>query len=111
VQPEKLRAYNMSPDDVVAALAATNVIVPSGNIRIDDIDADVPTNGTVSNHQGSGDGAAASRLHQNRAAARRRTVETAPTFPRLRARERPPHVYIPVDEASGRIDDDGGWSR
>jgi multidrug efflux pump subunit AcrB len=34
--PEKLRAYNMSPDELVRALGAGNIISPSGNIPIGD---------------------------------------------------------------------------
>jgi len=36
VDPEKLRSYNMSPDEVVKAIAATNTITPSGSVRIGD---------------------------------------------------------------------------
>jgi len=35
VNPEKLRAYNLSADEVVAALTKNNAITPSGNIRLD----------------------------------------------------------------------------
>ena len=38
--PDRLRAYNMSPDEVVAAIAKGNTISPSGNMRIGDSDAD-----------------------------------------------------------------------
>src|SRR3984885_5356274 len=34
VDPDRLRAYNVTPDDVVKALAAGNVIVPAGNLYI-----------------------------------------------------------------------------
>src|SRR6201990_1207248 len=34
--PGKLRAYNMSPDEVVQALSAGNTINPSGNVEIHD---------------------------------------------------------------------------
>src|SRR2546425_6656920 len=34
LDPDKLRAYNMSPDEVVQALAAGNTVTPSGNVRI-----------------------------------------------------------------------------
>ena len=39
VDPDRLRAYNLSPDEVVAALTAGNTISPSGNIRIERPDA------------------------------------------------------------------------
>ncbi|HLZ89001.1 MAG TPA: efflux RND transporter permease subunit, partial [Puia sp.] len=35
VSPEKLRMYNLSADEVVAALTKNNAITPSGNIRLD----------------------------------------------------------------------------
>jgi CzcA family heavy metal efflux pump len=36
VNPDKLRDYNLSPDEIVQALAKANNISPSGNIRIGD---------------------------------------------------------------------------
>src|SRR6266446_3542287 len=47
VDPERLRSYGLSPDDVVAAVSATNTISPSGNIRIGDTNAMVPLNSVV----------------------------------------------------------------
>ena len=35
VDPQKLRTFNLSPDEVTEALVKNNVITPSGNIRID----------------------------------------------------------------------------
>src|SRR5579872_1713283 len=35
VNPEKLRMYNLSADEVVAAVTKNNAITPSGNIRLD----------------------------------------------------------------------------
>lgn len=35
VDPNKLRSYNMTPDEVVNALAKFNVMSPSGNLRLD----------------------------------------------------------------------------
>jgi multidrug efflux pump subunit AcrB len=46
--PDKLRAYNMSPDEVVRAVAAGNNISPSGNVRIGDVMPMVPINSVVS---------------------------------------------------------------
>ncbi len=37
VDPEKLRSYNLSPDDVVDAISKNNVMSPSGNLRVDSI--------------------------------------------------------------------------
>src|SRR5881227_3363245 len=47
VDPERLRSYGLSPDDVVAAVSATNTISPSGNIHIGDVNAMVPLNSVV----------------------------------------------------------------
>ncbi len=47
VDPERLRSYGLSPDDVVAAVSATNTISPSGNIRIGDMVPMVPLNSVV----------------------------------------------------------------
>src|SRR5213079_2539559 len=47
--PDRLRSYNMSPDEVVSALTTANTISPSGNVRIGDLMPIVPTNATVSN--------------------------------------------------------------
>jgi multidrug efflux pump subunit AcrB len=47
VDPNRLRAYNASPEDVVAALTAGNTISPSGNARIKDQMPIVPTNAMV----------------------------------------------------------------
>jgi multidrug efflux pump subunit AcrB len=33
IDPQKLRSFNLSPDDVVAAVAGNNVTSPSGNVR------------------------------------------------------------------------------
>jgi multidrug efflux pump subunit AcrB len=47
VDPDRLRAYNVSPDEVIAALVAGNTISPSGNIRVKDMMPLVPTNAMV----------------------------------------------------------------
>ncbi len=46
--PDKLRAYNMSPDELVRALGAGNIVSPSGNARIGDLMPMVPVNSVVS---------------------------------------------------------------
>src|SRR6201993_2073108 len=48
LDPEKLRSYNMSPDEVVKALGSGNNISPSGNVRIGDLMPMVPVNSVVS---------------------------------------------------------------
>lgn len=47
VDPEKLRSYRMSPDEVVQAVARTNTISPSGSVRIEDKNYLAPVNSTV----------------------------------------------------------------
>jgi multidrug efflux pump subunit AcrB len=49
VKPDKLRAYNMSPDEIVAALTAANTISPSGNMPIGKRYPMVPLNSVVKN--------------------------------------------------------------
>jgi multidrug efflux pump subunit AcrB len=34
IDPNKLRSYNLTPDEVVASIAHNNIVAPSGNIRI-----------------------------------------------------------------------------
>jgi multidrug efflux pump subunit AcrB len=47
VDPERLRSYKMSPDEVVAALDQGNAISPSGNVRIGNKMLIVPINSLV----------------------------------------------------------------
>src|SRR6185437_9705685 len=37
VDPEKLRSYNLSPDEIVEAIARNNIMTPSGNLRVDSL--------------------------------------------------------------------------
>jgi multidrug efflux pump subunit AcrB len=52
VDPDKLRSYNMSPDEAVQALAAGNTVSPSGNVRIGDLLPMVPVNSVVGDFKG-----------------------------------------------------------
>lgn len=54
VDPDRLLAYNMSPDEVISALNTGNTISPSGNIHIGDMYPIVPTNAVVKNIQDLG---------------------------------------------------------
>ncbi|HXG10408.1 MAG TPA: efflux RND transporter permease subunit [Gemmataceae bacterium] len=45
--PDRLRAYNVSPEEVIAALTTGNTISPSGNIRVKDRMPIVPANAMV----------------------------------------------------------------
>src|SRR5262245_61418060 len=49
VKPDRLRAYNMSPDEIVSAITAANVISPSGNMPIGKKYPMVPLNSVVKN--------------------------------------------------------------
>ena len=51
VNPDRLRDYNLTPDDVVKALATGNVIVPAGNLYVKNEMPLVPTNAMVENIQ------------------------------------------------------------
>ena len=53
--PDRLRAYNMNPDEVVAALTKGNAISPSGNVRIGGMMPMVPVNSVVGDIRGLGD--------------------------------------------------------
>ncbi len=48
VDPDRLRAYRMAPEEVVQALGAGNVIVPAGNVRTGDLLRLAPINSVVS---------------------------------------------------------------
>lgn len=47
VDPEKVRNYNFTPDQIVQALAASNTIAPAGNIRMGDKTLITPQNTVV----------------------------------------------------------------
>ena len=49
VNPDRLRAYSMSPDEVVKALTAGNIIMPAGTVNIGDLQRIVPINSVVPN--------------------------------------------------------------
>src|SRR6185369_9833870 len=51
VKPDRLRAYGLSPDDIVAAMTAANTISPSGNLPLPNSYPIVPTNAVVKNIQ------------------------------------------------------------
>src|SRR6266480_4010282 len=51
VDPDRLRAYHMSPEEVVKAVSSGNIIMPAGNIRTGDLQPMVPINSVVSNIQ------------------------------------------------------------
>src|SRR6202022_1217738 len=50
--PNKLRSYNMSPDEVVQALGTGNTVSPSGNVRIGNLMPVGPVNSVVGDFKG-----------------------------------------------------------
>src|SRR5205807_6025322 len=48
-RPNRLRSYNMSPDEIVTAITAANIISPSGNMAIGEKYPMVPLNSVVRN--------------------------------------------------------------
>jgi multidrug efflux pump subunit AcrB len=105
LDPGKLRSYNMSPDEVVRALAAGNTVSPSGNVRIGDLWPTVPVNSVVGDFQvpeqhsdplaGNADD-----LHTRYRIGRRRRRHSD----RIRARRRSPHRIHPRNQTSGCLD-------
>jgi multidrug efflux pump subunit AcrB len=53
--PERLRAYGITPDEVITALSSGNAVSPSGNLHIGDEYPIVPTNAMVRDIQDLGD--------------------------------------------------------
>lgn len=49
VKPERMRAYNLSPDEIVTALTQANLVSPSGNMNLGDRYPLVPVNAVVKN--------------------------------------------------------------
>jgi multidrug efflux pump subunit AcrB len=49
VDPDRLRAYRMAPDEVIQALNTGNTIVPAGNVRTGDLLRVAPMNSVVTN--------------------------------------------------------------
>jgi multidrug efflux pump subunit AcrB len=47
VDPERLRAHNLTPEQIVEAIRLNNQTAPSGNVRIGDINYITPTNNTL----------------------------------------------------------------
>ena len=47
--PERMRSYNMTPDELAIAIANSNPISPAGNIRVGDMTLITPSNSVVDN--------------------------------------------------------------
>jgi multidrug efflux pump subunit AcrB len=48
VDPDRLRAYGMAPDEVIRAVTTGNVIMPSGSVNVGDVTRISPVNSVVS---------------------------------------------------------------
>src|SRR3954465_7366443 len=51
VDPDKIRSYHLTPDQVVQTLAKANTITPAGNVRIGDSTYMTPQNSVIENLQ------------------------------------------------------------
>jgi len=51
VDPNRLREYQMAPEEVVRSISAANVISPAGNVRVGDINRIAPINSVVTDIQ------------------------------------------------------------
>src|SRR6478736_82351 len=49
VKPDRMRAYNLSPDDIVQAMSQANTVSPSGNMNLGELYPIVPVNAIVKN--------------------------------------------------------------
>ena len=49
VDPDRLRAYRMAPEEVIQALSSGNTVIPAGNVRTGDLLRLTPINAVVSN--------------------------------------------------------------
>src|SRR3954463_10302538 len=49
IKPDRMRAYNLTPDDIVQAMSQANLISPSGNMNLGDKYPIVPVNAVVKN--------------------------------------------------------------
>src|SRR6202158_845922 len=49
VDPDRLRAYRMPPEEVVKAISTGNIIMPAGNVRTGELNRMVSTNAVVKN--------------------------------------------------------------
>jgi multidrug efflux pump subunit AcrB len=79
LKPERLRGYNVSPQEVITALLAGNAISPSGNVRIGDEMPTVPLNSMALSPKDFGD--IPVRPGQRSSCATWRPSRTAPTSP------------------------------
>ncbi|HLI94425.1 MAG TPA: efflux RND transporter permease subunit, partial [Puia sp.] len=55
INPDLMRAHNLTPDQIVTALRVNNQATPAGNVRIGNINYLTPTNSTIKNIKDFGD--------------------------------------------------------
>ena len=109
LNPVKLKAYNLSPQDVVDALMTGNVVIPAGNLYIKDSMPMVPNNALVTDIQDIGKIPLTDRqerLHPRRGHHRRRHRRDLWIRPRQRQ-----EIGLPADHQEGHgldIDRGGG---
>ena len=109
VDPQRLRAYDMTPDDVVSALAQGNAISPSGNLPLDGKYPFVPVNSVVRDVRDLETiplRTGPTRPSTSATWATSRTRTDAPD--RLRAGQRPPGRLHAGHEAGRRLDPERG---
>ncbi len=108
VDPDRLRLYNLTPEDVVNALMSGNVVIPAGNLYIKDQMPLVPTNAMVGDIQTRSKriplAQGPQRLHRRRGRHRRRHRRQL----RLCHGERPTLGLHPGRQEEHRLDPDGG---
>ena len=106
VDPDRLRSYGMSPDEVIRAVTAGNVIMPSGSVNIGDETRISPMNSVVSEHRRSAGPADSHRARDHRCpfatSARVSDSTDIPTAYALVNGRRA--VYIPVTKRPERLD-------
>jgi len=112
LDPGELRSYNMSPDEVVRALAAGNTVSPSGNVRIGDLWPTVPVNSVVGDIRGLNNipirtqGTQTIFIRDVGSVEDGADIQTG--YALVDGRRT---VYIPGDQTSGRLDARGRASR
>ena len=105
LDPDRLRSYKMSPDEVTKALASGNAISPSGNVRIGDEMPIVPVNSLVKQVGRPEDHPHPARGQPDRLSPRRRHGPgLVGHHDRLRPRQRPQGRLHPGHEAGRRLD-------
>ncbi len=105
VNPDRMRSYGLSPDDIVQALAQGNTISPSGNMNLGEQVSDRA--GQRHRHEHQGPRRRAAEAHRQRRGVRaRRGHGRGRRRPHhfLRAREWPAHGLPARDQARRRLD-------